>query len=110
MPLWRGFCGMAVMTTVATGYGPASWLDVCARGISGESLGDGDDCGRRFPCWGRRVLVPPAMSSTGGNPVHSWTSDGGAIGGVPFLKASLCKFVSAVMSPSADALRLSAPG
>jgi len=101
---------MAVMTTVATGYGPASWLDVCARGISGESLGDGDDCGRRFPCWGRRVLVPPAMSSTGGNPVHSWTSDGGAIGGVPFLKASLCKFVSAVTSPPADVLCLSAPG
>jgi len=50
------------------------------------------------------------MSSTGENPVHSWTSDGGAIGVVPFLKASLWKFVSAVMSPSADVLRLSAPG
>ena len=97
---------MAVTTTVATGYGPASWLDVCARGTTGESLGDGDACGRRFSCWGRCIIVPPAMSSTGGNPVHSWTSDGGAICVVPFLKASLWKFVSAVMSPSADVLCL----
>ena len=50
------------------------------------------------------------MSSTGENPVLSWTSDGDAFGVVPFLKASLWKFVSAVMSPSADVLRLSAPG
>ena len=49
------------------------------------------------------------MSSTGGTPVHSWTSDGDTIGVVPFLKASLWKFVSTVMSPSADVLRLSAP-
>ena len=85
---------MAVTTTVATDYGTASWLDVCARGTSGESLGDGDACGRRFSCWGRRVLVPLAMSSTCGNPIHSWTSDGG------------WKFVSAMMSPSAVVLCL----
>jgi len=50
------------------------------------------------------------MSSTGENPVLSWTSDGDAFGVVPFLKASLWKFVSVVMSPSADVLRLSTLG
>ena len=46
------------------------------------------------------------MSSTGENPILSWTSDDDAFGVVPFLKASLWKFVSAVMSPSADILCL----
>jgi len=50
------------------------------------------------------------MSSMGENPVHSWASDGDAFGVVPFLKASLWKFVSAVMSPLADVLRLLALG
>jgi len=50
------------------------------------------------------------MSSTGGNPIHSWTSDGGAIGVVPFLKASLWNFNSVEMSPVAIALCSLAPG
>jgi hypothetical protein len=33
----------------------SSWPDVGAGGFLGESLGDGDARGRRFPCWGRRI-------------------------------------------------------
>jgi hypothetical protein len=33
----------------------SSWPDVGAGGFLGESLGDGDALGRRFPCWVRRI-------------------------------------------------------
>jgi hypothetical protein len=33
----------------------SSWPDVGAGGFLGESLGDGDARGCRFPCWGCRI-------------------------------------------------------
>ena len=41
---------------VKAGTGPASRPDECARGFLGESLGDGDAIGRRFPVGG--VVFP----------------------------------------------------
>ena len=42
--------------TVKVGTGPASRPDECARGFLGESLGDCDAVGRRFPV--RGVVFP----------------------------------------------------
>jgi hypothetical protein len=66
----------------------------------GESLGDGDARGRRFPVEG---IAFPSTVFHGRKPDPSWTSDGGVPDVIPFLKASLLKFVSATTSPSFDA-------
>jgi hypothetical protein len=44
------------------------------------------------------------MSFAGENLVHSWTSDGGTVNVVPFLKASPWNFGLVEMSPEAVAL------
>ena len=63
----------------------SSWLDVGAGGFLGESLGDGDARGRRFPCWG---VVFPNMFFLGRKPGPSRTRDGVVPDVTPFLKAS----------------------
>jgi hypothetical protein len=84
-PSGEAAAGWPIATTVATGWGPTSWL-TSMLGYLRRKPSDGDACGRRFPVEG---VVSPETSSTGENPVHSWTSDGGAFDAVPFLKASL---------------------
>jgi hypothetical protein len=46
----------------------SSLPDVHVGGFLGESLGDGDAHGRRFPCWGRRIFS--IFSSLGESLVH----------------------------------------
>jgi len=82
--------------------GSASWPGICACGFLGESLGDGNAVGRRFPCWGHRVS--PGVNIQGRNPSPFGTCDGGAIGVAPFLKASHLDCVVALVSPWTDVL------
>jgi hypothetical protein len=75
----------------------SSWPDVGAGGFLGESLGDGDARGRRFPCWG---VVFPNMFFLGRKPGPSRTRDGVVLDVTPFLEGVALKFVSASASPS----------
>jgi hypothetical protein len=45
----------------------SSWPDIGAGGFLGESLGDGDARGRRFPCWG---VIFPNISSLHESLIH----------------------------------------
>jgi hypothetical protein len=69
--------------TVVTGWDPA-YGPMSVLGALDVSLAMVTPAGATFPVGG---VAPPAFS-TGVNPVHSWTNDGGAYV-VTFLKASL---------------------
>lgn len=98
-----------VWTTTAMAASLGS--DILARRLCWEHLGRKPR--RRWHPWVSfsllRASYPPSTSSTGENPVQSGTSGDGAIGIVPFLKASLLEFVPATMPLLVDTLRFSAP-
>jgi hypothetical protein len=102
MPLWRGFCRTTGSEDSGDRLGSSIWADVSAGGTSGESLATATPVGAAFRVGG---VVPPAISCAGENPVHPWTSDGGALDVLTFLNASLWNFDSVTMSCVADALR-----
>ena len=62
-----------------------------AKAIAGDLAGadGGGILGRRSPVGGVILSsIPTARDSLGENPVHAWTSDGGATGVVPSLEVS----------------------